>query len=565
MPGWLARLFASGHERAAGEPGAGDTRAREAAQSEAARHAAAAHLRRGAEAYADGRYADAIGELEAVLEHEPESADAYYRLGLAQHRLGRYEEAADAFVMALHYAPSMTKAYTALAEAQWKQGWIDQALQTIERSIESDGGNPESFKLRAALRVAAGDVPAAVASYEQALALRPDDAPAHASLGYLLFNDCGEYERGCRHLERALALDPDDTIAQCNYTLLLLLHRGDPEAALALCDRLLSRDPAMHEARLNRALAALTLGRFETTWDDYEARKRVRGHYVPRSFPFPEWRGEDPAGKTVFVHSEQGLGDEIMFASCFGDLIDRAGACVIECSARLRALFARSFPRARFVAADAASTSGASERADLHVAAGSLPRFFRRSWVDFPEHSGYLRSDPELQAQWRRRLDALGAGLKVGLAWRGGAVSTRSALRSLELTALAPLFALPGCRFVDLQYGATDADRMKLREAIGSEPQRWPEAIEDLEQCAALMANLDVVISVCTTVVHLAGALGRPVWVMTPRIAEWRYLRSGERMPWYPSASLVRQETPGDWNPVIEEVVRRLRARLEAQ
>jgi hypothetical protein len=163
---------------------------------------------------------------------------------------------------------------------------------------------------------------------------------------------------------------------------------------------------------------------------------------------------------------------------------------------------------------------------------------------------------------WRERLDALGKGLKIGLAWRGGAVSTRRALRSLALTELSPLLGIEGCHFIDLQYGDTAQERMDLRQAMPAEFHRWPEAIEDLDHCAAVISNLDLVISVCTTLVHLAGAVGQPVWVLVPRIAEWRYLSCGERMPWYPSASLIRQTDPGDWVGAVQEVERRLRSRL---
>lgn len=555
MVGWLGRLRRRIAQRAAPAPHT------PASGTGAIAADAGKAYDRGVELYEASQFADACRCFESALDIDPEFAHAYYYLGMARGALGQFEDAADAFTMASYFSPVMSAAYLGLAEAQWKQGDARVALQSIGRALELDDRNPESHKLRAALLVEAGDVPAAIASYRQAIELRADDAAAHASLGYLLFNDCAQYELGASHLERALEIDPDNLFALCNHTLVLLAHRAQPEAAVRVADRLLARHPELHEARLNRALALLTLGRFDLAWDDYEARKLVRGNYRPKAVALPEWQGDDLAGKTALIHAEQGLGDEVMFASCFGDVIARAKHCSIACSSRLQPLFARSFPAARVVndqAFDSCSAAELAERFDCRIAAGSIPRYFRRSWSDFPRHAGYLRPDAGCQDAWRQRLAALGPGLRVGLSWRGGAVSTRRSLRSVPLRDLAPLLAVANCHFVDLQYGDTAQERSEARLIAACELHHWQDAIDDLDQCAALIANLDLVISVCTALIHLSGAIGRPVWVMVPRNPEWRYLAAGERMPWYPSATLVRQQTSGDWGAVIAQLAIRL-------
>lgn len=557
MAGWLARLLRRMPDQRATVPETTGSSTQAPTERDADEQ-----FRRGIELFNGSQLAQACRCFEAAIELSPEFPDAYCYLGLAHHRLGRFEDAVDAFTLASCLAPGMATAYLGLADAQWKQGKPRAALDSIERAIELDGRNPESYKLRAALLVETGDVPAAVASYQRAVELSPEDASAHASLGYLLFNDCAQYESGVQHLERALEIDPDNVFARCNYTLVLLSYRGDLEQTVQTCDRLLAEQPDLHEARLNRGLALLTLGRFDTAWDDYEARKQVRGNYVARATYLPEWQGSDLAGKTVLIHGEQGLGDEIMYASCFDEVVSRAAHCVIECSPRLRPLFARSFPAAEVTndwRAEERGEAGARDGVDFRIAAGSLPRFFRRSWSDFPRHEGYLLPDPAAREAWGRKLAALGPGLTIGLSWQGGAVSTRRNLRTIPLMELAPLLGVDGYHFIDLQYGDTEAERTAVRRETGRELHHWPEAIDDLDHCAAVISNLDLVISVCTAVIHLTGALGRPAWIMVPRNPEWRYLGAGEHMPWYPSITLIRQRDTGNWHPVIAEIERRLR------
>jgi hypothetical protein len=198
--------------------------------------------------------------------------------------------------------------------------------------------------------------------------------------------------------------------------------------------------------------------------------------------------------------------------------------------------------------------------ADLQVYAGSLPRFLRPNLASFPAHRGYLRADPVKVARWRARLDDLGAGLKVGVSWRGGTAQTRGARRSLALADLAPLFAVPAVQFVSLQYDAQDNEVDDYRSRSGYAVHHFAEAIADYDETAALVCALDLVVSVCTAIIHLGGALGKPVWVMAPMVPEWRYGIRGESMPWYPGNRVLRQATAGDWQGVIARAAGELAA-----
>jgi hypothetical protein len=250
-----------------------------------------------------------------------------------------------------------------------------------------------------------------------------------------------------------------------------------------------------------------------------------------------------------------------MFANCLPDVIAEAGRVTIECDPRLAPLFARSFPRAAVFGVPRIEAHAWLDHVgtvDVQVAAGSLPRRYRRTAQDFPRHSGYLHPDVERVRHYRERLAALGPGRKVGLAWRGGLVRTRRAVRSVEPEQLAPLLARTDLRFVSLQHGEVDQDLARMRSAAGTAPVHWPEVPANPDDAAALMAALDSTITICSSVVHLGGAVGARVLAMVPATPEWRYLRSGDRLPWYPSVELLRQSRSGDWATVIERVAQRV-------
>ncbi|MGZ8153895.1 MAG: tetratricopeptide repeat protein [Burkholderiales bacterium] len=401
----------------------------------------------------------------------------------------------------------------------------------------------------------------ALAAAEEAALRQPSNREVLLALGFA-------YQKGhrphdaLRCYQQALAMGEPDAELLNNYGI-VLQDLGRPQEALESYDRALARDPQHILARFHRALAQLLIGNYAAGWPDYEAR--LVSAQAPRGATRPRWQGGDAARMTLLAYGEQGLGDEIMFASCLPDLIRCAGHVVVECSPRLHGLFARAFPAATVRAAG--SPAGPETPRDLQIDAevptGSLPLYFRGSRSAFPRHGGYLHADPKRVAVWRDKLDALGPAMKIGLSWRGGTYATRSPLRSIDLDRLLPLLKLPNVHFVSLQYTAEALSEIQALEAEHAiQVTHWPEAIADYEETAALVSALDLTITVCTAIVHLAGALGRPVWVAAPRSPEWRYGFSGEEMPWYPSARVLRQDAHGEWDGVVGELARRLRAVL---
>jgi hypothetical protein len=272
--------------------------------------------------------------------------------------------------------------------------------------------------------------------------------------------------------------------------------------------------------------------------------------------PFPLWRGESIAGKAILVAIEQGVGDQVMFASCIPDLERLAPArIVLEVSERIAKTVARSFPRCEVIASRQDTSFDWLKDVgtiDCFVMLADLPARFRRAVADFPRHAGYLRPDPTRRAHWS---DAIGGDEKprIGLSWRGGTELTRTGLRSVDVTSLAGLTEHVDATWVCLQYGDVRNDLARAA-AAGLDMTYWPESITDLDEFAALVSSLDLVISVCNTTVHYAGALDVPVWVLAPKVPEWRYGSTFRSMPWYPSSLMYRQDTAGEWPSVVERV-----------
>jgi tetratricopeptide (TPR) repeat protein len=369
----------------------------------------------------------------------------------------------------------------------------------------------------------------AIAKLEEAARLDPRLAASRRFLGVARL-DRGDLDAAAREFELACRLEPDNTQTEL-LRAGVLQGLGRTQDAVAAYQVVLKRDPSHARAHASLALSLLGSGDYERGWPEYEWRLKLPADTIYRPYPFPFWQGEPLQGKSILISSEQGIGDEIMFASCYQEVIDRARECVIECSTRLVSLFARSFPRAKIIPRNLSRMPdwSALPRFDFHVPGGSLAQFFRRASADFPQRRSYLVADEARVAYWRSRLEALGPGPKVGITWTGGLAGTLRAARSLRLQDLKPVLEVAEARFVSLEFV----------ESAGGPPW-WPEATRNVDESAALVSALDLVVSVTTTIAHLAGALGTPLWILIPKTATWRYGWSGESMAWYPQACIFR-------------------------
>jgi len=501
----------------------------------------------------------ALAHLVEAAALAPEWPDAHLALGNVRQLLQDAAGAEASYRRTLALDPAAAGAHYNLALLLRRAGRGDEALQALRRAHElAPERGDMTWDLVQAL-LTAGVPDEARAAAERTLALAGESADAHKSLGLVHLN-LHEAAQALERFHRAAALAPADTEAWLHAGLAAReLARLDD--ALTAYERVLSIAPDHAQARWHRSLVRLLKGEFDRAWTDYEART-LSETWPRRGFPQPRWRGEPLAGKTLLVHSEQGLGDEIMFASCLPEVIAQARHCVIDCHPRLAPIFERSFPSATVHGGhqtDDPAWLARHPAPDYQIPIGSLPLFLRARPGDFSRHAGYLAAHPAKVASWRARLAGLGPGLKVGLSWQGGTQLSRSRLRSLTLEQLLPVLRVEGARFVDLQYTETARERAHLESEHGVRLTHWPDAIADYDETAALASAVDLVVTVCTALVHLTGALGRPAWVMTPYSPEWRYGQAGDGMLWYPSVKLLRQPRYGEWEPVIATVARDLR------
>jgi tetratricopeptide (TPR) repeat protein len=514
-----------------------------------------AYVQRARALHMQGDHRAALADFAQAAARVPDDALMLTEQAQAHLALDEREDALDCYQLAVAHAPDLAPALLGLARMLRESGELRSALEEIRRAARAAPLDAEVQFESAQLHARCDDVPGAIAAYELGLQLEPGNFAACANLGLMYLSRVGDPHAAQHCFERALALEPSSVEVQANLGL-ALDEQGRTDAALEYYEKLLTAHPEVNEYRWNRGLTLLANGDYARGWDDYEMRNARGRGTAERAFPFSAWHGEqlDP-GAALLVFAEQGLGDEIMFASCVPDLAARRVDCVIECDVRLAGLFARSFAAVRIHGAprDGDRRWLADYQVKFQCGIGSLPRILRRSLGDFPSRKGYLEADHERVARWRERLARDVRGHAIGIAWRGGSARTRADLRSVPADQIGPLFTLPDATFVNLQRGAEDIlEQMKAKGGV--RVLNYVDALENVDELAALLKALGRVVTVDNSVAHLAGALGCTTWIMLAHSADWRWGRGQARCPWYPSVSLVRQRSPGDWAGVLAAV-----------
>lgn len=448
-----------------------------------------------------------------------------------------------------------------------------EALALLERAIEIAPDQPQYHYNHAVTCQELGLRDEAMLGYQACLRLQPDHADALWNYGDLLrLNE--HFEQAVSCFEKIVALGR--SYPELYHRLGVALHGLEKdERAAAAFERALAGpcgDKALTYWEYCHVL--LTLGRFAEGWDAYDRRFAAGYRTTVTCHPFPQplWQGEPLAGKKLLVHGEQGLGDEIMFTSIVPELIAEGARVILACQPPLVRLFTESFPEATArphqVAGRPVDVSDL-EPIDYQITFGSLPGRRRREVRDFNRYQAYIKADPERTARFRERLRRLAPAsegrLKVGLTWGSNPATgvdwgqRRAQHKSVPLEALKPLAALADhVQFVSLQ-------NRDLGPQAAHTP--WLDLVDfhrgllDMADTAALVAALDLVISVDTSIAHLAGAMGKETWLLLMRRADWRWLRDTDKSVWYPSVRLFRQEVQGDWAPVIEAVTQALHQR----
>ena len=459
--------------------------------------------------------------LEAFLSRHPQDVETQCVLGCAYAAAAEYRLAKPLLLAALEHQPDNPQVLSALADVRREQGRIAEALELTRHALAVDPSLIRKGQL-AAMLVNAN-------CFDEALAVTED----------------------------MLVEDPSKDMELLGLKICAMTYLGMHEQAMPLLDAVIQMSPNEPIRRFPRATIHLLNERFALGWEDYAFRHMSSIKHL-RVLALPRWQGESLEGRSILILAEQGLGDQVMFASCIPDVLARKPQrVIIEAVDRIAKTIARSFPDCEVVASQQDGNfdwvPGLGE-VDCCIALGDLPRLLRRTRESFPAHRGYLVADKARVDHWRRWVDPDDNGpLRVGFSWRGGTEMTRSGMRTMDIALMAPLLRAHPVTWVCLQYGDVTADL--ARPELDGLPVRYaPESIKDLDEFAALVAGLDLVITVCNTTVHYAGALGRPVWVMSPQVPEWRYGVSFESMPWYPSSRMFRQASNGDWASVLDRV-----------
>jgi tetratricopeptide (TPR) repeat protein len=518
------------------------------------------------ELHQTGRLREADYVYRQILAARPDHRDCLHALGVVRYQLGDYIEAVQLISLALEQNPRDAIAMNNLGSALAVQGRFAEALASFSGAVAALPDYTEAHLHRGDVLRELGRYEEAIDGYDRVLALRPDLAEAHCGRAIALAN-LNRFDEAIQSYDRALELRPDFAEAHCGRGIALgELSRIDE--ALAGFARAQNLRPDYAEAHVNEATYRLLLGDFERGFEKYEWRwQTARFKANKRSFTQPSWRGSDDiAGKTVLLYGEQGFGDTIQFARYVPHVAAFGAHIVLEVPGPLHALMASLLPSPPSSLPGKPQIIAAGDPLpdfDVQCPLLSLPLAFQTRVDTIPCDVPYVSAPAAKAAAWRERLGER-TQPRIGLVWAGNPrkdvphINRLDHERSINLDRLAPLFAVQACSFYSLQKG-NDAQR-QLREG----PWRdriidFTDDLHDFSDTAALIENLDLVISVDTSVLHLAGALGAPVWLMNRYNTCWRWLQDRDDSPWYPSLHQFRQDATRDWSPVIGRIAAALR------
>ncbi len=488
------------------------------------------------------RLNEAVGAFHKTLRLKPDCAAAYNNLGAVLSDLSAFKECERCYRRALYLNPGFAEAHNNLGILLTKLGRTGEAERCLREACKRKPCFPEAFNNLGDLLRICGRPEEAEACCREALRLRPDYPSAQLNLGNAL-RESGQFNLAESCYLAALQSNPSWAEANNNLSS-LLFDLGRPEEAIPRYRTALSEKPDYPDAHANLAITLLLAGQFEEGWQEYEWRwKQDKNKPHVRPFRQPLWKGEDTGDRVLLLHAEQGLGDTLQFCR-FVPEIAASRRVILEVQPPLVSLLAGLPGIERIVPLGEPLPSF-----DLHCPLLSIPRVLGTVLESIPAQVPYLLADPRRVAIWRRRVQELD-GLRVGLVWAGNQTMAADRRRSIPLDQFFPLADLEGVHFVSLQKGPVAGQSLPPDLVLHD----WTEDLGDFGNTAALVEALDLVISVDTAVVHLAGALGRPVWLLNRFDRCWRWLLNRDDSPWYPTLRQFRQSQPGDWQSVLRTV-----------
>ncbi|MCB2170953.1 MAG: tetratricopeptide repeat-containing glycosyltransferase family protein [Deltaproteobacteria bacterium] len=502
-----------------------------------------------------GNVLASLGDLEgAILSYKnavnlnPHLVEANYNLGNALYRDGKVDEAVSFLRKTVMLKPDLTEAQNNLGIALHKSGRLDEALECFQEALRQKPDSPHIYLNSGDLLKDQDKPEQAIERYKKALALKPDFAEAYFHLGNL-FHLLDRWDEAVTCYEKALRINPEymDAYANLGKT---LKAQGRLEDALSCYNSAIRMEPDSADLIFDRSTVLLLEGDLLEGFKGYERRfdRHNWEKTYPHRFSIPRWDGSFFPGKTLFVHCEQGFGDNLQFVRYLPMVKGKGGKVVLETSKALVRLFGDLQCIDELVEGP---SRGEIPGYDFHIPLMSLPGIFGTTLETIPAQIPYLQADQQKARFWQKKMG--GEGLRAGLVWQGKDTDPK---RACSPKHLAPLFRVPGVRWYGLQKGGTG----KAEEEIPI--VNLGDEFKDFSDTAGAMENLDLIVSIDTSVAHLAGAMGKPVWALLMFSPDWRWLMNREDSPWYPTMRLFRQPQPGDWTAVIGRVVEELRHQL---
>jgi tetratricopeptide (TPR) repeat protein len=523
-----------------------------------------------------GRLADAEATYREVIARDPAYQGVWLNLGNVLADQEKFDEAIAAYRQELKADPDNSGLHGSLATALYRQGRLDESIIHLRRATVIDSGNLPALRLLGlvlhdagrmqeavhafrqvstldpgdveilsnlgACLCALGQIDEAAAACDLALAIRPDYAPAHTNMGIIL-DVRNDFEGAVAAHRRAVAASPGYVKGHANLAV-ALRNVGEIDEALEVSRRVVALDPEQPQARFNHSHFLLMSGDLLNGFVEHGWGRKCKGWaHGFLELREPEWRGEALDGRTLLLYAEFGIGDALQFVRYLPMVAQMGGSVVLQVQAELVPLLRR------LTGITVVPRGVALPRFDVHLPLMDLPRIFRTTLESIPAEIPYLHADPASVARWRYALDET-SSLKVGVVWAGNPLHRGDRYRSLRAQDVLPRLIMPGVQLYSLQKEprAEDAEVLARRSA---EIIDLAPVIDDFADTAAAVMALDVVIAVDTSVVHLAGALGRPVWVLLPYALDWRWLRNREDTPWYPTARLFRQRKAQVWEDAL--------------
>lgn len=516
-----------------------------------------------------GEMHEAITSYHRAIELRPGFPEAYCYLGSTYQELQRIDEAKAAFTQAIELFPSYIEALNGLGLCHTKLGNNAEAEAIFAQALKLQPNATSAAINLANVFASQGRHDEARVLYEQLLAIQEQRGAAIANtpealsnFGFILWQ-CGRTDDALRYYQQAINLDPSNVKAyeHLGEALKALNRFEEADSAFQSALSLSPDDPQLH---WYRAHALLAQGKLEEGWREYQYRTNPR-ILAPRNFPYPEWDGKDAAGKTIFVYTEQGLGDFIAFATVLPDLIANAKHCVIECDPRLAPLIRRAFPQASVFGVHPLDHSWLAEAPaiDYQCPIGSLPVFYRQQMEDFKGGQITLTAEPEGIASWQERLQQLGPGAKIGICWRSGLRNMGRWNAYSTLKQWKDLLSTPGVRFINLQYDDCTEELAAIEQELGIHIERFPELdlYNDFDGTAALISALDLVLAAPTVIAELSAALGQETWYLVGHKKPWGCFGT-DHYPWHPKTRLFFQHRKDDWESLIADMSSALKQRF---